>query len=78
MCCGRIVTVSRKKFPRKLRDAKTLMPRYKNNTIHGAMAWLHANAGADEMAIGEQLFSIRAVGDSARITNKPGFQPKAF
>nr|VFK40091.1 MAG: Uncharacterised protein family UPF0102 [Candidatus Kentron sp. SD]VFK45216.1 MAG: Uncharacterised protein family UPF0102 [Candidatus Kentron sp. SD] len=67
-----------KKFIGKLKDAKRLMPRYRDNIIHGAVAWLQANAGADEMAINRRLFSIRAVGDSARITNGPDFQPKAF
>nr|VFJ64945.1 MAG: Uncharacterised protein family UPF0102 [Candidatus Kentron sp. FW] len=65
-------------FVQKLRDAKTLMPRYRDNIIHGAMAWLQANAGADRMAINQKLFSIRAVGDSAYIINQPDFRPKAF
>ena len=67
-----------RKFLDKLRDAKTLMPRYRNNIIHGAVAWLQADAGVDQMAINQRLFSIRAVGDSAVVTNEPNFEPKAF
>nr|VFK57906.1 MAG: Uncharacterised protein family UPF0102 [Candidatus Kentron sp. UNK]VFK69720.1 MAG: Uncharacterised protein family UPF0102 [Candidatus Kentron sp. UNK] len=67
-----------RKFVKKLGDAKALMPRYRDNIVHGAMAWLQANAGADTMAINQRLFSIRAVGDSATITNKPDFEPKVF
>nr|VFK19873.1 MAG: Uncharacterised protein family UPF0102 [Candidatus Kentron sp. LPFa]VFK33929.1 MAG: Uncharacterised protein family UPF0102 [Candidatus Kentron sp. LPFa] len=67
-----------RKFVKKLGDAKVLMPRYRDNIIHGAMAWLQANAGADAMAINQRLFSIRAVGDSATIINEPDFDPKAF
>nr|VFJ46190.1 MAG: hypothetical protein BECKDK2373C_GA0170839_101425 [Candidatus Kentron sp. DK] len=67
-----------RKFIGKLKDTKTLMPRYRDNVIHGAVAWLQADAGADEMAINQGLFSVRAVGDSAWITNAPGFVPGVF
>ncbi|NNJ84946.1 MAG: hypothetical protein HKP13_08455 [Gammaproteobacteria bacterium] len=67
-----------RKFIDKLKDAKHLMPRYRNNVIYGAVAWLQADAGADEMAVKQRLFSIRAVGDSASITNAPNFEPRVF
>ncbi|VFM95146.1 MAG: hypothetical protein BECKG1743D_GA0114223_100806 [Candidatus Kentron sp. G] len=67
-----------REFIDKLKDAKTFLPRYRDNTIHGAVAWLQANAGAENMAINQGLFSIRAVGDSASIINESGFEPKAF
>jgi len=65
-------------FIGKLKDAKTFMPRYRDNTIYGAMAWLQTNAGAEKMVENQGLFSIRAVGDSANITNNRDFKPKAF
>nr|VFK16033.1 MAG: Uncharacterised protein family UPF0102 [Candidatus Kentron sp. LFY] len=67
-----------RKFVKKIKDARLLMPRYRDNVIHGAVAWLQANAGADEMAINQKLFSIRAVGDSAHIINESDFEPRAF
>nr|VFJ57352.1 MAG: Uncharacterised protein family UPF0102 [Candidatus Kentron sp. DK] len=67
-----------RKFIDKLRDAKRLMPRYRDSIIHGAVAWLRADAGADEMAMNRKLFSIRAVGDSARILNALDFKPGTF
>nr|VFK08040.1 MAG: holliday junction resolvase (hjc) [Candidatus Kentron sp. FM] len=65
-------------FLGKLKNAKNWMPRYGDNIIHGAMAWLQANAGAERMAANNGLFSIRAVGDSAIVTNEPDFEPKPF
>nr|VFK01083.1 MAG: hypothetical protein BECKH772A_GA0070896_102132 [Candidatus Kentron sp. H]VFK01224.1 MAG: hypothetical protein BECKH772B_GA0070898_102223 [Candidatus Kentron sp. H]VFK04842.1 MAG: hypothetical protein BECKH772C_GA0070978_102142 [Candidatus Kentron sp. H] len=67
-----------RKFLGKLEDAKILMPRYEKNTIHGAVAWLRTDADADKMAVNRGLFSIRAVGDSASITNAPNFEPTPF
>nr|VFK56234.1 MAG: hypothetical protein BECKTC1821F_GA0114240_100970 [Candidatus Kentron sp. TC] len=67
-----------REFLDKLKNAKTLMPRYRDNVIYGAMAWLQANAGADRMVINRRLFSIQAVGDSARLVNVPSFDPRAF
>nr|VFK38239.1 MAG: Uncharacterised protein family UPF0102 [Candidatus Kentron sp. SD]VFK44317.1 MAG: Uncharacterised protein family UPF0102 [Candidatus Kentron sp. SD]VFK79304.1 MAG: Uncharacterised protein family UPF0102 [Candidatus Kentron sp. SD] len=67
-----------KEFLGKLHDTRVLMPRYRENIIHGAMAWLQADAGAEKMAINRGLFSIRAVGDSASILNGPDFEPRAF
>ncbi|VFM95826.1 MAG: hypothetical protein BECKG1743D_GA0114223_101208 [Candidatus Kentron sp. G] len=65
-------------FLDKLGNVRIWMPRYRENIIHGAMAWLQTNAGAERMAANKGLFSIRAVGDSATITNEPDFQPTAF
>jgi len=67
-----------REFLDKLQNAKTLMPRYRDNVIYGAVAWLQADAGAERMAINRGLFSIRAVGDSASVTNAPDFEPRAF
>nr|VFK37887.1 MAG: hypothetical protein BECKTC1821E_GA0114239_1001132 [Candidatus Kentron sp. TC] len=67
-----------REFLDKLKNAKTLMPRYRENVIYGAMAWLQANAGADRMVANRRLFSIQAVGDSARLANDADFKPRAF
>ena len=67
-----------REFLDKLDSAKTWMPRYKDNVIYGAMAWLQANAGADRMVANRKLFSIQAVGDSARLANDSDFKPRAF
>jgi hypothetical protein len=65
-------------FLAKLGQIKRWIPRYANNRIHGAMAWLTADAGAERMAENKGLFSIRATGDSAAIQNDPGFAPRAW
>nr|VFJ46709.1 MAG: hypothetical protein BECKFW1821B_GA0114236_100149 [Candidatus Kentron sp. FW] len=67
-----------KEFIEKLKNAKTFMPMYKDNVIYGSMAWLQTNSGAERMVANRGLFSIRAVGDSASLTNNTGFHPRAF
>jgi len=67
-----------KAFLAKLDRFKQWLPRYANNRIYGAMAWLSADAGAEAMVINRGLFSIRATGDSAAIQNDPAFAPRAW
>jgi Holliday junction resolvase len=67
-----------KKFLGKLDQLKKWMPRYAQNRIYGAMAWLTADAGSEAMVIKRGLFSIRATGDSAAIQNDPAFTPRAW
>lgn len=67
-----------KKFLHKLGHIKQWLPRYADNTLYGGMVWLTAVAGAEEMAIRQGLFSIRATGESAAIVNTPDFHPKAW
>ena len=67
-----------KAFMGKLNRFKEWVPRYANNRVYGAMAWLTADAGAEQMAINRGLFSIRATGDSAVIQNDGGFAPRAW
>ncbi len=66
------------RFTDKLRQMKQWLPRYANQTIYGAMAWLQADAGAEEMAKNQGLWSIRATGSSAAIVNEADFQPRAW
>jgi hypothetical protein len=65
-------------FLAKLGQIKRWIPRYAHNRIHGAVAWLTADAGAERMAENKGLFSIRATGDSASIQNDPEFAPRAW
>lgn len=65
-------------FLERLRQMKQWIPRYANNRIYGAVAWLTADAGAERMVENRGLFSIRATGHSASIQNAPSFTPRAW
>lgn len=67
-----------KKFLHKLGQMKHWLPRYANNTLYGGVAWLTAVAGAEDMAMNQGLFSIRATGNSAAIVNAQDFHPRAW
>lgn len=67
-----------KEFIEKMEQIKIWIPRYAQNKIYGAMAWLTADAGAEAMVIKRNLFSIRATGDSAQIVNPPNFAPHCW
>jgi len=67
-----------KHFLDKLDHLKDWIPRYAQNRIYGAMAWLSADASAEAMVIKRGLFSIRATGDSASIQNDSAFTPYAW
>ena len=65
-------------FLETLRDFKNYFPRYKSETIYGAVAYLTSENKAHLLAEKEGLFLIRATGDSASLANKKDFKPKAF
>ena len=65
-------------FSSKLSKAKLWLAEYKNFTIYGAVAYLKAEEAADIMAMNQGLFSIRATGNSAAITNSADFIPICF
>jgi Holliday junction resolvase-like predicted endonuclease len=67
-----------KQFIAKLDQFKGWLPRYANNQVYGAMAYLTADAGAEMMAENRGLFVIRATGDSASIINAEGFRPRGW
>lgn len=67
-----------KKFMHKLDQAKEWMEEYADKRIHGAMAFLQADADAEQMVINRGLFAIRATGDSAHIVNPQGFAPRIW
>ena len=65
-------------FLERLRQMKPWIPRYAQNRIYGAVAWLTADAGAERRVENRGLFSIRATGHSASIQNAPTFTPRAW
>ena len=65
-------------FLESLRDFKNYFPRYKTETIYGAVAYLASESKAHLLAEEEGLFLIRATGDSASLVNKKDFKPKSF
>ena len=67
-----------KSFLSKLSKAKLWLAEYKNFKIYGAVAYLKAEEASDIMAINNGLFSIRATGNSAAITNSVDFVPVTF
>jgi Holliday junction resolvase len=67
-----------KDFIEKLSHIRSWIPEYADKHVHGAMAWLTADAGAEKMVVNRGLFSIRATGDSAFIQNEPTFTPRVW
>ncbi len=67
-----------KTFLETLKDFRKYFPRYKSETIYGAVAYLTSEDKAHVVSEENGLFVIRAAGDSAIITNKKDFKPKAF
>ncbi|MCZ0932940.1 MAG: hypothetical protein OXJ52_07300 [Oligoflexia bacterium] len=65
-------------FLKTLQDFKKYFPRYKTETVYGAVAYLASENKADFLAEEEGLFLIRATGDSASLVNKEDFKPKPF
>nr|VFJ44509.1 MAG: hypothetical protein BECKDK2373C_GA0170839_100848 [Candidatus Kentron sp. DK] len=66
------------KFLGKMDRCKTWMPEYASLAIHGGVAFIQADAEADRMAEKQNLFVIRATGDSATIVNPKGFLPRTW
>ena len=67
-----------KRFLETLQDFKKYFPRYKLETIYGAVAYLTSENKSHLLAEEEGLFVIRATGDSASIINTADFKPKSF
>ena len=65
-------------FLKTLQNFKKYFPRYKTETVYGAVAYLAVESKSDFLAEKEGLFLIRATGDSASLVNKKDFKPKAF
>ena len=67
-----------KNFLETLRDFKNYFPRYKSETVYGAIAYLTSENKAHFLAEEQGLFIIRATGDSASIVNEKDFKPRVF
>ena len=65
-------------FLETLKDFKSYFPRYKKETVYGAVAYLSCESKSDALAEKEGLFLIRAAGDSASLVNQKGFKTKGF
>lgn len=67
-----------KAFVQKLRKTRTYLRMDEDDVIYGAMAYLQADSGNEVYAQKQQLFVIRATGDSAAIVNAVDFEPARF
>ena len=67
-----------KAFVQKLRKTRTYLRMDEDDVIYGAMAYLQADSGSEVYAQNQQLFVIRATGDSAAIVNAVDFEPARF
>ena len=67
-----------KKFLEQLKKVKEWLPEYKNFSIYGAIAFLDEQEDSALYAQKQELFVIKATGDSASIVNDANFKPKAF
>ena len=67
-----------KDFIYKLNQFTTWKPKYKNDKLYGAVAYLKADQGSARYAEKQGLFVIRATGSSSSIINKKDFKPKIF
>lgn len=67
-----------KDFVHKMGKFREWVPKYAENRIYGAMAYIHADSNVIRQAEKNGFFIIRATGDSASIVNPDGFKPKEF
>ena len=67
-----------KVFEDKLKVLKLWMRQYASERVYGAVAYIRADAGSAELATKRGLFTIKAVGSSAYLTNAEDFKPRSF
>jgi Holliday junction resolvase-like predicted endonuclease len=65
-------------FLEKLTNFKKYFPKYQENIVYGAMAYLKSPENIVARAKKQGLLLIKATGDSARIVNSKEFKPKAW
>lgn len=63
-------------FLEKLGSFRSLFPRFSEENIFGAVAFLRDEASAAKYAQKKGLFIIKATGDSASLVNSENFKPK--
>lgn len=67
-----------KEFEDELKVVKQVLPKYKEDKIYGAVAFLRDDGGAAAMAEKHGLFVIKATGNSSKIINSKEFHPKVW
>ncbi|MCX6154832.1 MAG: hypothetical protein NT007_11810, partial [Candidatus Kapabacteria bacterium] len=67
-----------KEFLDELKIFKQILPKYKDNIVYGALAYLQEDSNCSTLAEKKGLFTIRAKGKSAWISNQEDFKPKAW
>jgi len=65
-------------FIDKLQIFKDIITGYKEYTVYGAIAFIEDNSVSEIFAQSNGLFTIKATGDSALITNEDDFKPKEW
>ena len=65
-------------FLEKLDNFKNYFPKYKDNIIYGAVAYLKSPINIAKYSAKQDLFLIKATGDSAFIVNPEDFKPKCW
>jgi Holliday junction resolvase-like predicted endonuclease len=65
-------------FLEKLNNFKKYFPKYRENIVYGAMAYLKSPEIVAARAKKQGLLLIKATGDSARIVNPKEFKPKPW
>jgi hypothetical protein len=65
-------------FLEKLNNFKKFFPKYNDNIVYGAMAYLKSPENVAARAKKQGLLLIKATGDSARIVNTKDFKPKSW
>ncbi len=61
-----------------LRRFRHFFPEYADHQLHGAVAGMRIEEGADRFAYRQGLFVLAQTGDSMRILNDAAFQPKSW
>lgn len=67
-----------KEFLEDLHRFRDFFPEYTDHELHGALAGMRIEEGADRFAYRQGLFVLAQSGDSMRILNDAAFQPKAW
>ena len=65
-------------FIEKLKKFKEVFPRYSENTIYGAVAYITSDQHSNAYSQNKHLFVIKATGNSSSIVNKKDFVPREF
>ena len=67
-----------REFLEDLRQFRAFFPEYANGQVHGAVAGMRIEEGADRYAYRQGLFVLAQTGDTVKILNDAQFQPKTW